>query len=124
KGRACHGHTPAKTSRSTQVKQSAGLLGVFAAMALFQVSFAARQCLWVDEVFSLATATGHSLEHPANIANAAKGDFIEPAQVVTAGELQKYLAHETPPASPARVIRAVLLSDTSPPFYYLLLYVW
>ena len=93
-------------------------------MALLQVSFAARQCLWVDEVFSLAIATGHSLEHPANIADAAKGDFIEPTQVVPAGDLQKYLAHENPPATPARVVRAILLSDTSPPLYYLLLYVW
>ena len=107
-----------------QGKQSAALLGVFAVMALLQVSFAARQCLWVDEVFSLAMATGHSLEHPANIADAAKGDFIEPTQVVPAGDLQKYLAHENPPATPARVIRAILLSDTSPPLYYLLLYVW
>ena len=109
---------------SRQGKQSAALLGVFAAMALLQVSFAARQCLWVDEVFSLAIATGHSLEHPANIADAAKGDFIEPTQVVSAGDLQKYLAHENPPATPARVVRAILLSDTSPPLYYLLLYVW
>jgi len=109
---------------TSQGKQSAALLGVFAAMALLQVSFAARQCLWVDEVFSLAMATGHSLEHPANIADAAKGDFIEPTQVVPAGDLQKYLAHENPPATPARVIRAILLSDTSPPLYYLLLYVW
>src|SRR5947207_9493851 len=58
KCRAVHDHPPAKTSMSRQGKQSAALLGVFAAMALLQVSFAARQCLWVDEVFSLATATG------------------------------------------------------------------
>ena len=29
-----------------------------------------------------------------------------------------------PPASPARVVRAVLLSDTNPPLYYLLFYGW
>jgi uncharacterized membrane protein len=109
---------------SSQGRQTAVLLGVFAAMAILQVSFAGRQCLWVDEVFSLAIATGHSLEQPAKIANAAKGDFIEPAQAVAAGELQKYLAHENPPATPARVARAVRLSDTSPPLYYLLLYLW
>ena len=105
-------------------KQSAILIGVFAAIAILPLSFAGKQCLWVDEVFSLAIATGHSLEHPANIADAAKGDFIEPTQVVPAGDLQKYLAHENPPATPTRVIRAILLSDTSPPLYYLLLYVW
>ena len=30
----------------------------------------------------------------------------------------------TPLESPARVIRAVIISDTSPPLYYLLLYAW
>lgn len=109
---------------SRQGKQSAVLVGVFAAMTILQVSFAGKQCLWVDEVFSLAIATGHSLEHPANIADTAKGDFIEPTQAVPAGDLQKYLRHENPPATPNRVIRATLLSDTSPPLYYLLLYVW
>ena len=41
-----------------------------------------------------------------------------------AEEFKRYLAHDDPPASPARVVRAVLLSDTSPPLYYLLLYGW
>lgn len=109
---------------SGQRQQSSMLIGVFAAMAILQIGFAGRQCLWVDEVFSLAIATGHSLEHPANVADAAKGDFIQPDHPVPAAELQKYLAHESPPASPARIIRAVLLSDTSPPLYYLLLYLW
>jgi len=34
------------------------------------------------------------------------------------------LNHDNPPEGPARVARAVLLSDTSPPLYYLLLYGW
>ena len=37
-----------------------------------------RHCLWVDELFSLAIATGHSLEHPAAAAKPALGDFVEP----------------------------------------------
>ena len=77
-----------------------------------------------DEVFSLAIATGHSLEHPAATADPALGDFVEPEGPVHAEEFKRYLAHDDPPASPARVVRAVLLSDTSPPLYYLLLYGW
>ena len=78
----------------------------------------------MDEVFSLAIATGHSLEHPAAIADPALGDFIEPKGPVHAEEFKRYLVHDDPPASPSRVVRAVLLSDTSPPLYYLLLYGW
>ena len=70
----------------------------------------------MDEVSSLAIATGHSLDHPAATADPALGRAAE--------EFTRYLAHDDPPASPARVVRAVLLSDTSPPLYYLLLYGW
>ena len=69
-------------------------------------------------------ATGHSLEHSATIADPIRGDFVEIDRAVPAAELQRYLNHETPPEGPMRVIRAVLLSDTSPPLYYLLLYAW
>ena len=80
--------------------------------------------LWVDEVFSLAIATGHSLEQPAGLADPKLGDFVEPAGAVHAQEFKRYLSHDDPPAGPSRVIRAVLLSDTNPPLYYLLLYGW
>jgi 4-amino-4-deoxy-L-arabinose transferase-like glycosyltransferase len=100
------------------------LLAVFVVAALVRLGLTGRHSLWVDEVFSLAIATGHSLEHPAATADPALGDFVEPKGPVDAEEFQRYLAHDDPPASPARVVRAVLLSDTSPPLYYLLLYGW
>ncbi len=100
------------------------LLAIFAVMAILEVAIASRPSLWVDEIFSLAMATGHSLEHPAAVAEPARGDFVEVDYAVPASEMQHYLKHESPPASPMRVIRAVLLSDTSPPLYYLLLYGW
>ncbi len=100
------------------------LLAVFAGMATLEIALAARQSLWGDEVFSLAIATGHSLEHPAAAAKPALGDFVEPVRPVQPEQLQRYLEHDHPVASPARVLRAVWLSDTSPPFYYLLLYGW
>ncbi len=105
-------------------QQSWVLIGIFLAMAVLQIGLAGRQCLWVDEIFSLAISTGHSLEHPAATADPTKGDFVESDRPVPAADLRKYLVHENPPASPARVLRAVLLSDTSPPLYYLLLYGW
>jgi 4-amino-4-deoxy-L-arabinose transferase-like glycosyltransferase len=100
------------------------LLVVLALTALLRIGVAGRSGLWVDEVFSLAMATGHSLEHPAAAADPTRGDFVEPDHPVTAGEFCRYLKQDQPPASPARVIRAVLLSDTNPPLYYLLLYGW
>jgi 4-amino-4-deoxy-L-arabinose transferase-like glycosyltransferase len=100
------------------------LLAVFGLTAVVQIAVAGRSGLWADEIFSLAMATGHSLEHPAAAADPAWGDFVEFDHPVHAEELQRYLKHDRPPASPTRVIRAVLLSDTSPPLYYLLLYGW
>jgi hypothetical protein len=99
-------------------------LAIFGLAALVDVVIASRSGLWPDEVFSLAIATGHSLEHPAAVASPTLGDFVEPDHPVPAEEFRRYLRHDDPPASPARVIRAVLLSDTNPPLYYLLLYAW
>ncbi len=99
-------------------------IAICALAALLRVLVITRSGLWADEIFSLAIATGHSLEHPAAAANPSLGDFVEPDRPVSAEELRRYLKHESPAASPARVTRAVLLSDTSPPLYYLSLYVW
>ena len=100
------------------------LIGIFAISALLRIAVAGHSGLWPDELFSLAVATGHSLEHPANVANPKLGDFVEPDHAVPAEEFRRYLKHDNPPARPGRVVRAVLLSDTSPPLYYLLLYGW
>jgi hypothetical protein len=100
------------------------LFGILAIAALLRIDIAHRSGLWGDELFSLAMATGHSLEHPAAAAQPSLGDFVEPHHPVPAEQFRRYLRHDSPPASPARVIRAVLLSDTSPPLYYLLLYGW
>ncbi len=83
-----------------------------------------NQPLWPDEVFSLAMATGHSLEHPAAQADPRQGDYVEAPAPLLAADYHRYLAHDEPPAGPDRVLRAVLLSDTSPPLYYLLLSGW
>ena len=52
------------------------------------------------------------------------GDWVEVPQPAPASALHRYLEHESPPAGPPRVLRAVFLSDTSPPLYYLLLSFW
>jgi hypothetical protein len=83
-----------------------------------------RQGLWADELFSLAMATGHSLEHPAAGADPARGDYVESPHSVPPSAYSRYLEHDSPPAGPGRVLRATFLSDTSPPLYYLLLYGW
>jgi hypothetical protein len=83
-----------------------------------------RHGLWVDEVFSLAMATGHGIEHPASRAVPALGDYVESPRPLPPSAFRVYAEHEAPPAGPGRVVRAVRMSDTSPPLYYLLLYVW
>jgi hypothetical protein len=100
------------------------LLLVIAIAVVLRVALACRQDLWADELFSVAVATGHSLEHPAGEAVPALGDFVEPSGAVSPARFRRYLEAESPPAGPARVIRAVRLSDTSPPLYYLLLAGW
>ena len=92
--------------------------------ALLRIVLAGRQDLWADELFSLAVATGHSLEQPASEAVPELGDFVEPGLAVPPATFRRYLEPESPPAGPGRVIRAAILSDTSPPLYYLLLSGW
>src|SRR6202008_307351 len=82
-----------------------------------RIQAASRPGLWADEIFSLAMATGHSLEHPARDADPALGGQ-------TRQHFRRYAEQAQRPAGPGRVVRAVLLSDTSPPFYYLLLNLW
>ena len=102
----------------------AALLAVVALAAGLRVALLDRQGLWADEIFSLAIATGHSLEHPAGEADPSRGDYVEAPMPLPASSFRRYLQHEDPPAGFSRVIRAVRLSDTSPPLYYLLLNGW
>jgi uncharacterized membrane protein len=99
------------------------LLLLVAAFGL-RVRAAQQPGLWADEIFSLAMATGHSVEHPAAQADPLAGDFVQATDPVPPATYRRYAEFDAPPAGPGRVIRAVLLSDTSPPFYYLLLNAW
>lgn len=99
------------------------LLLVLAGVGL-RIVAASQTGLWADEIFSLAMTTGHSLEHPAAVADTELGDFAEPRDAVPPAAFRPYAEQETPAAGPRRVVRAVLLSDTSPPLYYLLLNPW
>src|SRR5437763_74231 len=100
------------------------LLAVIAAAVALRACLLGSIGLWEDEVFSLATATGHSLEHPSAAAHPELGDFVEPKHPLPAKEFSRYVKHEAPLESPVCVVRAVSLSDTNPPVYYLLLYGW
>lgn len=99
-------------------------LVLIAAAGALDLRMLRRQTLWVDELFSLAMATGHSVEHPAADADVSRGDFVQVERPVSADDLRRYITQEHPPASFERVARAVFLSDTSPPLYYLLLNLW
>jgi len=100
------------------------VLAVGCLAAFVDVVVAGRSGLWMDEVFSLAMATGHSLNYPVRIADAKQRDFLEPKHPIPADEFRRYLEHDDPSCGPRRVIRAVSLSGGAPPLYYLLLYGW
>lgn len=124
--RGRHREPSQRTARGSHRRRiRAGVvITVVALAAAAWVALATRPGLSADELFSLATATGHSLEHPAAIADERLGDWVEPATAMPAEHYRRYLAHDDPPATAARVVRAVRLSDTSPPLYYLLLHYW
>ena len=90
---------------------------------MLRIVLALRPGVWGDEIFSLAMATGHSLEHPAAEARPARGDFVQPPGAAPSSSFRRYAEHGDH-AGPGGVIRAVLLSDTNPPLYYLLLGAW
>ncbi len=100
------------------------VLALVLAGILLRVVAASRPGLWADEIFSLSMATGHSLEHPAADAVASLGDYVETPDPASPAAYRRYAEHDPEPAGPRRVVRAVLLSDTSPPLYYLLLNPW
>jgi hypothetical protein len=89
-----------------------------------KVYLAQRPGLWVDEIFSLAMATGHSIEHPASAANASLVDYVQSVEAQPPAHWRSFAEHRVPPAGATEVVRAVFLSDTSPPLYYLLLSRW
>jgi hypothetical protein len=97
------------------------LLGV---AVLVRTGILDRQGLWADELFSLGMATGHSLEHNAEEADPARGDYVERSSAQPPSFYSRYLEHERPSMGPTGVVRAVRLSDTNPPLYYLMLGLW
>ena len=105
-------------------RSSRALALLVCAALVLRLALALRPGLWGDEIFSLAMATGHSLEHPASDARPALGDFVQPPEVVPSSSFRRYAEHDAPAAGPGRIVRAVRLSDTNPPLYYLLLGAW
>ena len=57
-------------------------------------------------------------------ADPALGDYVQSPEARTPEHFRRYAEQDPRPAGPGRVVRAVLLSDTSPPLYYLLLNLW
>jgi hypothetical protein len=91
---------------------------------LIRLPLVPGSALWADEIFSLAIATGHSLEHPAADARPSLGDFEAVPGAMPASAWGRYLRPDPQPAGLGRIARAVFLSDTSPPLYYVLLSGW
>jgi Dolichyl-phosphate-mannose-protein mannosyltransferase len=121
---AMQGIEPEAAAGGGSRRSAAVCLAAVAASLALQLAIIQRQGLWADEIFSLAMATGHSLEHPSRVADASLGDYVEAAHPLPPSAYRAYTEHDRRPAGFGRVARAVLLSDTSPPLYYLLLNHW
>lgn len=80
-----------------------------------------RPGLWSDEIFSIAIASGHSLDQPVALQRGDLGDFVYDLEPRPASHWRAYLA---PTLNLGGVWRAVFLSDLNPPLYYLTLNVW
>ena len=76
------------------------LSAVFVSSAVLRVGLIERHGLWADEAFSLAIATGHSLEHPAAYAEPAQGDYVDAPQAYPPSFYGCYVEHGHPPGGP------------------------
>ena len=85
------------------------VLLVCAAMTL-RIVLALRPGVWGDEIFSLAKATGQSLDQPAAEARPARGDFVQPAAVTASSSFRRYADHDEPAAGPLTI--AVDVAET------------
>ena len=109
----------------SEAQRIAAIVTIIAVVAMVaRLATGMRQGLDVDEVFSLAMATGHSVEQPASVTRAELGDFIPAPKPQAARSYLRYVTHEASPAGIPRVVRAVFLSDTNPPLYYIALNFW
>jgi uncharacterized membrane protein len=104
-------------------KALAALSMIILMAAIIRLLIIPRQSLWSDEIFSIATATGHSLEQPADESQPSLGDYIETSNPQLPGFYRAYMSMG-PASNLQSVVRAVFLSDTNPPLYYLLLRTW
>src|SRR5262249_61660933 len=77
-----------------------------------------------EESLPRACARAPSRSPPPAQPAPGPADFVEMPNARPVQFSRRYLEHEEPPAELARIIRAVRLSDTSPPLYYLLLSFW
>lgn len=101
-----------------------GLLVLIVLASVVRLAVIDSQGLWADELFSVAIATGHSLEHPSEMTDPAQGDFYQGDSPRTASEWRRYLEYDPDLGGIDAVVRATRLSDTSPPLYYVLLHYW
>lgn len=104
----------------------AGLLVLISAFLFVRLYVAAHDTLWTDEIWSICTSTGHSLDclWERSDKSAALGDYVEPEGPVPASYYQKYLDFDERCKLPDNIIRACLRGDWNSPVFYLLLCMW
>ncbi len=110
--------------RAPRYLKSIAVASIILCAVLLRLGVVNKESLWVDELFSLQLATGHSCEQQDKDTRPEKGDFFDHPGFVTAGDMQQYLKLEDRPDIVPRIVRANFLSDARPPLYYLVLNLW
>ena len=95
---------------------------------LLAVAFAARSyglftsSIWADDVWSMAAATGHSLD--IRLDGMAAGEtYADPPGPAPASAFLKYIQPQAG-NSPWRVARDAYATESHPPLFYILLHLW
>jgi mannosyltransferase len=98
------------------------------ACALLATAFAARtyrlfdRSIWADDVWSIAAATGHSLDVRLD-GMTADETYADPPGIAPAADYLKYIQPQ-PGNNLWRVARDTFAQESHPPLFYLLLHVW
>jgi 4-amino-4-deoxy-L-arabinose transferase-like glycosyltransferase len=79
-----------------------------------------ERSLWTDEFFTLFQSTGHGADIKVLMDSLAKGKEL---RVLSAGDFKVFVRPD-PAKHLADVIRGVFSTDTHPPFYFGIIYLW
>lgn len=103
-----------------------GLFGFVALFLLVRLFVSWHHTIWTDEVWSIGTATGHSLQTLWKDSKPLLelGDYLNAPLPVPAAYYKEYLGFDSRCKLPEAIVRACLRGDWHSPLYYFMLWPW